>query len=60
MVVLHGAEDPLVDPIGAITTADAIPGADLRIIPGMGHDMPLALYDTFVEAILAAAERAGP
>jgi pimeloyl-ACP methyl ester carboxylesterase len=57
-VVLHGADDPLVQPIGGIQTADAIPGAELRIIPGMGHDLPPALYDTFVDAICAAAARA--
>ena len=57
-VVLHGAEDPLIQPVGGIQTADAIPGAELRIIPGMGHDLPPALYDIFVDAICAAAARA--
>jgi pimeloyl-ACP methyl ester carboxylesterase len=56
-VVLHGADDPLVQPIGGQATAAAIPGAELRIIPGMGHDMPPALYDTFIDAIVAAASR---
>lgn len=57
-VVLHGADDPLVQPIGGEQTAAAIPGAELRIIPGMGHDLPPGLYDIFVDAILAAATRA--
>jgi pimeloyl-ACP methyl ester carboxylesterase len=57
-VVLHGAEDPLIQPVGGIETANAIPGAELRIIPGMGHDLPPGLYDTFVDAICAAAARA--
>ena len=57
-VVLHGAEDPLIQPIGGIQTADAVPGAELHIIPGMGHDLPPGLYDTFVDAICAAAARA--
>ena len=57
-VVLHGADDPLVQPVGGIETANAIPGAELRIIPGMGHDLPPGLYDTFVDAICAAAARA--
>lgn len=57
-VVVHGAEDPLVMPIGGELTAKAIPGAELRIIPGMGHDLPPGLYDTIVEAIVAAATRA--
>lgn len=57
-VVLHGEADPLVQPLGGQATAAAIPGADLRMIPGMGHDMPPSLYDIFVDAILSAAARA--
>lgn len=57
-VVLHGADDPLVQPVGGEATAAAIPGAELRMIPGMGHDLPPALYDTFVDAILSAVGRA--
>lgn len=57
-VVLHGADDPLVQPIGGEQTAAAIPGAELRIIPGMGHDMPPALYDIFLDAITTATARA--
>jgi len=56
-VVLHGADDPLVPKLGGELTAAAIPGAELRIIPGMGHDLPPGLYDTFVDAITAAASR---
>lgn len=57
-VVLHGAVDPLVPPKGGEATAAAIPGAELRLIDGMGHDLPPALYDTFIDAIVAAASRA--
>jgi pimeloyl-ACP methyl ester carboxylesterase len=57
---LHGADDPLVQPIGGETTAAAIPGAELRMIPGMGHDMPPGLYDIFLDAILSAIRRAEP
>ena len=39
-------------------TAANIPGAELRVIEGMGHDFPPALYDTIVEAILGAVTRA--
>jgi hypothetical protein len=45
-------------PVGGEATASAIPGAELRIIPGMGHDLPPGLYDIFVDAITAAASRA--
>ena len=57
-VVVHGADDPLVMPVGGEFTAAAIPGAELRMIPGMGHDLPPGLYDTIIEAIVAAASRA--
>ncbi|HEX7943498.1 MAG TPA: alpha/beta hydrolase [Phenylobacterium sp.] len=57
-VILHGADDPLVQPIGGEQTAAAIPGAELRMIPGMGHDLPPGLYDIFVDAILSAVSRA--
>jgi pimeloyl-ACP methyl ester carboxylesterase len=58
-VVLHGADDPLVPVEGGRDTAACIPGAELRVIPGMGHDLPPALFATFVDAIMAAVERAG-
>ena len=57
-VVLHGADDPLVQPVGGEATAAAIPGAELRMIPGMGHDLAPGLYETFIDAILAACKRA--
>ncbi|MBS0332300.1 MAG: alpha/beta hydrolase, partial [Proteobacteria bacterium] len=58
VVVLHGADDPLLMKVGGEATAAAIPGAELRIVPGMGHDLPPGLYDIFVDAITAAAQRA--
>ncbi|HUD52409.1 alpha/beta hydrolase, partial [Parvibaculum sp.] len=60
-MVLHGAADPLVPVEAARDTAASIDGAELRIIEGMGHDIPLQLVETFADAIVAAAERAtGP
>jgi pimeloyl-ACP methyl ester carboxylesterase len=56
--VIHGADDPLVRPSAGRATARAIPGARLRMIPGMGHDLPRELWPTFVEEIAAAAARA--
>jgi pimeloyl-ACP methyl ester carboxylesterase len=39
-LVIHGADDPLVPVEGGKDTAAAIPGAELIIIDGMGHDLP--------------------
>jgi pimeloyl-ACP methyl ester carboxylesterase len=56
--VIHGRNDILVNPSGGRATAKAIPGARLKMIDGMGHDMPRALYPTFVEEIATNAARA--
>lgn len=50
--VLHGEADPLIPVACGRDTAAAIPGARLRLIPGMGHDFPEALMAQFAEAIL--------
>ncbi len=56
-VVLHGDADPLVPVTGGKDTAANIPGADLRIVPGVGHEMPLAVQDEFIAGILSAVAR---
>jgi pimeloyl-ACP methyl ester carboxylesterase len=57
-VVVHGAKDPIMSVEGGKDTAANIPGAELRIIPGMGHDLPIPLVGTIADAITAAASRA--
>lgn len=52
-LVVHGEDDPLVTPSGGEATAAAVPGAKLMMIPGMGHDLPQALWAQITEAILA-------
>ena len=59
-VVLHGAEDPLVPVQGGEDTAACIRNAELRIIPGMGHDFPVELYPAIVDAIMRAVQRSSP
>ncbi|MDB5424642.1 MAG: alpha/beta hydrolase [Phenylobacterium sp.] len=57
-VVIHGDGDPLVPVEGGRDTAANIPGAELRIVPGMGHDFPPQLYGVIADGILRAVERA--
>lgn len=57
-VVLHGDADPLVPVEGGKDTAATIPGAELRIVEGMGHDLPEGVRGAFVDAVKAAAARA--
>jgi pimeloyl-ACP methyl ester carboxylesterase len=56
--VIHGDADPLVNVSGGRATARAIPDARLVVIPGMGHDMPPALWPQVIEAIVVNAARA--
>ena len=58
--VLHGRADPLIHRSGGRATAKAIPGAEHLEVPGMGHDLPRPLYDTFIDAIVKTAGRAVP
>ena len=49
--VIHGDEDRLVAPSGGRATAEAIPGARLAMLAGMGHDMPAQLEPQIVDLI---------
>ena len=57
-VVVHGEDDPLVPLEGARDVAANIPGAEFRLLPGMGHVLPPALVKDIADAITAAASRA--
>jgi pimeloyl-ACP methyl ester carboxylesterase len=56
-LVIHGSADPLVPLEGGRDTAEAIPGADLVVIEGMGHDLPAGAWPRIVDA--NAAHTAG-
>lgn len=58
-LVIHGEVDQLIDPSGGRATAAAIPGADLLLVPGMGHDLPTGAWPQIVDAIVRTAKRAG-
>ena len=42
-LVIHGLADRMVDVSGGRATAEAIPGAELILIEGLGHDLPREL-----------------
>jgi pimeloyl-ACP methyl ester carboxylesterase len=54
-LVIHGEADPLLPLKHGIRTAEAIPGAKLRVIEGLGHEFPAAVWPQVVEAIAAHA-----
>lgn len=51
-LVLHGDHDLMVDPSGGQATADAIPGARLQTIAGLGHDLPDGALEQLAGLIL--------
>jgi pimeloyl-ACP methyl ester carboxylesterase len=58
-LVIHGTADRLVGLSGGRATAKAIPGAELMLIEGMGHDLPEQTFERIVEGIVRNARRAG-
>jgi pimeloyl-ACP methyl ester carboxylesterase len=56
-LVIHGTIDNLVAPSGGERTAEVVPGAELLMIDGMGHDLPRALWPQFVDAVAGHAAR---
>lgn len=57
-LVIHGDRDPLVTSTGGQRTAELIPGAELIVLEGMGHDLPVAFIGPIVEAVTTLAGRA--
>jgi pimeloyl-ACP methyl ester carboxylesterase len=59
-LVLHGADDPLVDVSGGRATARAIPGAELVVFDGMGHNLPRELWAEIARHIGELVARVEP
>jgi pimeloyl-ACP methyl ester carboxylesterase len=57
-LVLHGAGDRMCDVSGGRATAAAIPGAELEVIDGMGHNLPRELWPAIASRIAALVHRA--
>ncbi|MEU2421306.1 alpha/beta hydrolase [Streptomyces sp. NPDC007851] len=50
-LVIHGLDDTLIDVSGGRRTADLVPGAELLLIPDMGHDRPRPLWPEIIDAL---------
>jgi hypothetical protein len=50
-LVIHGLADKMVHVSGGRATAAAIPGAELLLVDGMGHDLPPSWFRTSADAI---------
>jgi pimeloyl-ACP methyl ester carboxylesterase len=51
-LVIHGTEDPVFPIAHGAALADDIPGARLLELEQTGHELPLAVWDTVIPAIL--------
>ncbi len=64
-LVIHGADDPVLLPAHGQDTAQSIPGAELLIVPGLGHDFTESAATLYLRAIgdfvakVEARERVG-
>ena len=56
-LVIHGDADPLIPVEGGKDTANAIPGAELIIIEGMGHTIPDEVRPQIIDAIVKNAKK---
>ncbi|TRV80977.1 alpha/beta hydrolase [Streptomyces sp. 130] len=52
-LVIHGLDDTLIAPSGGRRTAELVPGAELLLIPDMGHDRPRELWPRLIDALVS-------
>jgi len=57
-LVLHGLADPLFHPDAARKMARLIPSARLRLVEGLGHDLPMGVWPILVDEVVSNARRA--
>ncbi len=57
-LVIHGMADHMCDVSGGRATAEAIPGAELVLMEGMGHDLPQELRSQLADRIAEFVWRA--
>ena len=58
-LVIHGTVDKMIRPSGGRATARAIPGARLKMIEGMGHDLPRGAWPELLDSISEHARASG-
>lgn len=59
-LVMHGTVDPLIPVKAGIATAAAIPGSQLELLEGVGHDIPRGIWPRVLAALDRNAKRASP
>lgn len=56
-LVIHGERDRIIAPSGGRATAAAVPGAELLMVPGMGHDLARGTWPAVLDGIARIASR---
>jgi len=56
-LVIHGSDDPLIPVEAGTDTAAKVPDAEMKIIPGMGHDLAPGVIPILVETIAEHCQR---
>lgn len=59
-LVIHGDADPLVPIAGGFDTAEAVPGARMLVIEGMGHELPESAWPRMIDAVVELTKTASP
>ncbi len=57
ILVIHGDEDPILPVQNGKAIAAGLPGAELVIFPGIGHELPLSIIPEIAEQIAAHVNR---
>ncbi|MFF7071969.1 alpha/beta fold hydrolase [Streptomyces pseudovenezuelae] len=58
-LVVHGDHDPLLPLPHGEALRDAIPGAELLVLKGAGHDLPRPVWDDLVPALVRHTQEGG-
>ena len=51
-LVVHGSDDPMFPPAHGEALAAAIPGAELLVLDGLGHEFPRSAWDEVLPALI--------
>jgi pimeloyl-ACP methyl ester carboxylesterase len=57
-LVIHGTDDPLVPVAAGVETARLVPGAEVLLIEGMGHNLPREVWPRVIDGITGLTTRA--
>ena len=56
-LIIHGQDDPLIRVQAGLETASTIPGAELLLLPGVGHTLPREIWPQVIEKLCALTKR---